>query len=73
MELAIVSGFFSGLATHQQASGVMSLPVGHAGMELLVESVYARKVQLDGQSVVDLLQAASYLQVMLHITPSMFS
>ncbi|GAB4823246.1 hypothetical protein N2152v2_010292 [Parachlorella kessleri] len=63
LELAIVSGFFSGLATHQQPAGTMSLPVGHAGVQLLVEAVYTKQVQLDGESVVDLLQAASYLQV----------
>ncbi|GAB4823241.1 hypothetical protein N2152v2_010287 [Parachlorella kessleri] len=63
VELATVSGFFAGLATHQQPSETLSLPVGHAGVELLVNAVYTKQVQLDGQSVVDLLQAASYLQV----------
>ncbi|GAB4823243.1 hypothetical protein N2152v2_010289 [Parachlorella kessleri] len=63
VELANVSGYYSGLATHEQPSGSLELPVGHAGVELLVEAVYTKQVQLDGKSVVDLLQAASYLQV----------
>ena len=70
IELATVSGFFSGLATHQQPSGCLELPVGHLGVELLVEAVYSKQVQLDGDSVVDLLQAASYLQVMSSSAPS---
>ena len=69
MELAIVSGFYSGLATHEQPSGVMALPVGHAGVELLVDAVYTKQVKLDGESAVDLLQAASYLQVKAALSP----
>ena len=71
IELATVSGFFSGLATHQQPSGSLELPVGHLGVELFVEAVYSKVVKLDGQSVVDLLQAASYLQVTPSNAPSM--
>ena len=37
--------------------------MSHAGVELLVAAVHAKEVQLDGESVVDLLQVASYLQV----------
>jgi len=72
IELATVSEFYSGLVTHQQElSDTLSLPVGHAGLELLVEAVYTKQVKLDGESAVDLLQAASYLQVKLSSFPAM--
>ena len=64
-----MSGFFAKLASSQQPSGTLHLPVSHAGVELLVNAVYTKQVELDGQSVVDLLQAASYLQVMSSKTP----
>jgi hypothetical protein len=41
----------------------MELPVGHAGVVLVMDAVYTKQVRLDAVSVVDLLQAASYLQV----------
>ena len=47
----------------------MVLPVGHAGVELVVEAVYTKRVKLDKVSVVDLLQAASYLQVLVMDVP----
>ena len=64
-----MSGFYAGLATHQQPDGTMVLPVGHAGVELVVEAVYTKRVKLDKVSVVDLLQAASYLQVLVMDVP----
>ncbi|GAB4823245.1 hypothetical protein N2152v2_010291 [Parachlorella kessleri] len=63
VELAIVSKYFAALATHQQSLARLTLPIGHAGVELLVDAIYTKQVQLDGEAVVDLLQAASYLQV----------
>ncbi|GAB4823244.1 hypothetical protein N2152v2_010290 [Parachlorella kessleri] len=63
IELANSSDFYSGLATHEQPSTSLKLPVGHAGVKLVVTALYTKQVELDGESFVDFMQAASYLQV----------
>ncbi len=60
-----MSAYYAHLATHEQLRKSRSLPIGHAGVQLVLEAVYTKRVQLlNATLVVDLLRAtASYLQL----------